>query len=162
MLSIRNANLSDIPAIRVLSQQTWPDTYGEILTPEQLIYMLDMMYSDESLKEQMEKGQQFLLCLENDIPVGFASFSETESRIWKLHKIYVLPNQQGKGIGKKLVDHIIEIIRPQHAKALQLNVNRHNKAKSFYERLGFTIIRDEDINIGNGYYMNDYVMELPL
>jgi ribosomal protein S18 acetylase RimI-like enzyme len=43
-----------------------------------------------------------------------------------------------------------------------VNVNRHNKALHFYEKYGFKIIREEDIDIGEGYFMNDYVMELKL
>ena len=92
--------------------------------------------------------------------VGFASYAPTkESGVYKLHKIYVLPNQQGKGLGKTIVDFIVNDIKPQGAKKLLLNVNRNNKAKSFYERLGFTVIKEEDIDIGNNYFMNDYVME---
>jgi ribosomal protein S18 acetylase RimI-like enzyme len=72
----------------------------------------------------------------------------------------VHPDQQGKKLGKKMLDYIIEHIKNAGAKALQLNVNRHNKALYFYEKQGFKMIRSEDIDIGSGYFMNDYVMEL--
>ena len=74
----------------------------------------------------------------------------------------MLQNQQGKGTGKKLIEHIAETIRTIGATILELNVNRHNKAKDFYIRQGFSVARQENIAIGNGYFMNDYVMELPL
>jgi GNAT superfamily N-acetyltransferase len=81
---------------------------------------------------------------------------------WKLNKIYILPVQQGKGMGKFIINYIVAAIKPHNAKALQLQVNRSNKAKDFYEKLGFTIIETADFDIGNGYSMNDYVMELVL
>ena len=82
--------------------------------------------------------------------------------LYKLHKIYALPDQQGKGIGKFIINYISGEIKPIGATALQLNVNRYNKAKGFYEKLGFKVIGEEDIDIGNGYLMNDYIMELGL
>ncbi len=163
MLTVRDATIEDIPLIRRLTNIIWPATYSTILSREQIEYMLEMMYSSESLKKQMEElHHQFLLCYDDDEAVGFASYSPTGEGIYKLHKIYVLPNQQGKGIGKFIVAHIVDAIQPRGAVALDLNVNRHNPAKTFYEKLGFTVIRDEDIDIGGSYWMNDFVMRKSL
>ncbi|HQW45417.1 MAG TPA: GNAT family N-acetyltransferase, partial [Chitinophagaceae bacterium] len=85
-----------------------------------------------------------------------------EPSIFKLHKIYVLTSQQGKGTGRFLIDYIISQIRPMGATSLQLQVNRDNAAKSFYEKLGFVILKEADFDIGNGYFMRDYVMEKKL
>ncbi|MBS1918399.1 MAG: GNAT family N-acetyltransferase [Bacteroidetes bacterium] len=159
-ISIRFAGTEDINIIGFLAQQIWPATYAGILEEEQLNYMLNLFYSPSSLKKQiLEDNHIFLIIEDDEEPVGFASYSFISQGIYKLHKIYVLPNQQGKGLGKTIVDFIVNEIKPLNATALQLNVNRHNKAKNFYERLGFTVIKEEDINIGNNYFMNDYVME---
>jgi len=160
-LSIRFADVHDINTIGFLAQQIWPETYKDILSAEQLSYMINMFYSPASLKNQMvDQRHKFILLEDEDNPVGFASYSLIKKPgIYKLHKIYVLTNQQGKGLGKTLLDFIVSDIKPQRATALQLNVNRNNKAKRFYERLGFTVIKEEDIDIGNNYFMNDYVME---
>jgi ribosomal protein S18 acetylase RimI-like enzyme len=163
MFEIRKALTADIPVIRDLTFRIWPQTYSPILSRAQIDYMLEMMYSESSLTRQMtEEGCRFIIVYENNIPVGFASYSETENRIWKLHKIYVLPEQQGNGIGKLMLNYIIEEIKKQNARALQLQVNRYNKAKDFYEKLGFTVFKTADFDIGNGYFMNDYIMELKL
>ena len=69
---------------------------------------------------------------------------------------------QGKGVGKTLIDHISGKLLQQKVHTLRLNVNRLNKARLFYEKLGFTVIKEEDVDIGNGYFMNDYVMEKKL
>ncbi|HET6254593.1 MAG TPA: GNAT family N-acetyltransferase [Puia sp.] len=161
-LVIRPADLDDINTIGFLAQQIWPDTYRDILSAEQLKYMLKLIYSPKSLRRQMvNEHQQFLIVERADEPIGFASWSATPaSGVYKLHKIYVLPGRQGKGLGKTLLQFIFETIRPEGATKLRLNVNRHNKARQFYERMGFTVIGEEDIDIGNGYFMNDFIMEI--
>ena len=159
MLDIRNASIKDIPLIQELTYQIWPQTYAPILSKEQIDYMLEMMYSDTSLQQQMVDGARFLIAYDDKVPVGFAAYQEIKPTLFKLHKIYVLGTRQGKGTGRFMINHIIEEIRKQGASTLQLQVNRHNKAKDFYELLGFTIIEEADFDIGNGYFMNDYVME---
>ena len=163
MLSIRNASADDIPLIQQLTMSIWPKTYGHILSRQQMDYMLEMMYSHSSLQKQMkEEGCTFIIAENDEGGVAFASYHEAKPKIWKLNKIYILTNQQGKGTGKSIINHIIAQIKKQGASALQLQVNRSNNAKLFYKKLGFTIIETADFDIGNGYFMNDYVMELPL
>ena len=163
MFEIKKAEIDDIPLIRELTFRVWPQTYASILSQEQIDYMLEMMYSEFSLKNQMTKdGCQFIIVYENGNPVGFASYSEEETHRWKLNKIYVLQNQQGKGTGKHMINYIIEEIKKQNANSLYLQVNRYNNAKSFYEKLGFAEIDFINLDIGNGYFMNDYVMEKKL
>jgi diamine N-acetyltransferase len=163
-LLIRAAGKGDIITIEQLARRIWPATYSNILTPAQLDYMLDYFYTPESLENQMIKqGHSFIICLLDEVPVGFASWSLIDKpAIYKLHKLYVDTIIQGKGIGKKLVDYIEEKLLEDNASALRLNVNRHNKARNFYEKIGFTIIREEDVDIGHGIYQVDYVMEKKL
>jgi N-acetylglutamate synthase-like GNAT family acetyltransferase len=160
--SIRQADKSDIPLIRELTYQVWPQTYASILSQEQIDYMLELMYSPRSLEQQMDEGCDFRIIYAGGVPVGFASVQETEPHIFKLHKIYILLPQQGKGTGKFLLEHIIDEIKKKGAKVLQLQVNRFNKAKEFYEKLGFAVVYEADFEIGNGFFMNDYVMEKKL
>jgi GNAT superfamily N-acetyltransferase len=161
-ISIRPGELEDINSIGFLAQQIWPEAYGHILSAEQLQYMLNLFYSPVSLRRQMlEDKHQFLVVERDEAPIGFASWGATgEAGIYKLHKLYVLTGQQGKGLGRALLQYIFEAIRPSGARVLRLNVNRHNKARQFYERMGFVVVREEDVPIGNGYFMNDYVMEV--
>lgn len=163
MLSIREAVITDIPLIRELCFKIWPQTYASIISKKQIAYMLEMMYSEKSLHHQLtNEGCRFIFVYENNEPVGFASFSEIDPTIYKLHKIYILPNQQGKGTGKFVLDSIINTIKPEGATMLRLQVNRRNNAKFFYEKLGFTITLEFDFDIGNGYVMDDYMMEKKL
>jgi GNAT superfamily N-acetyltransferase len=163
-VAIRQADLDDINTIGFLAQQIWPQAYGEILSTAQLAYMLHLIYNPAALKEQMLKQHHSFLVAElADEPVGFASFSKTsEPGVYKLHKLYVRGDIQGKGLGKALIHAILEEIRPQEAETLRLNVNRYNKARLFYEKFGFRVVGEEDIDIGSGYFMIDYVMEMKL
>lgn len=161
-VSIRDAALSDASLIRELAEQTWWPTYGPILEKEQLRYMLDVIYTESALQSVMQDGSQhFLILSDENGPQGFASFGKRkqDQRIYKLHKIYILPGNQGKGYGKKLVEEIKQRLSAQGIHTLDLNVNRYNTAKDFYEKLGFMVIREEDVPIGP-YWMNDYVMRL--
>ena len=151
--------MADIPLIRELTFKVWPQTYSAIITKEQVDYMLEMMYSEASLTDQMNNGNQFIIINDTNEPVSFAAYQEIEPSLFKLHKIYILATQQGKGTGKFLINHIIHIIKQLGAVSLQLQVNRDNKARFFYEKNGFTIIQEADFDIGNGFFMNDYVME---
>lgn len=160
--TIRLAGESDIDLIRDLNSRVWPLTYEKILTRKQITYMMELMYSEGALQKQMRAGHQFIIVYNTGMPVGFASYSEVETGTYKLHKIYLLPNQQGKGTGRFTIEQILTDIRPKGATALQLQVNRNNKARTFYERLGFEVIREEKIDIGNGFFMDDYIMEKKL
>ncbi len=159
-ITIRKATINDIDLIRELTFKVWPQTYSSIISKEQIDYMLEMMYSKTSLNEQIAGGSQFIIALENKEAVGFASYKQVEQSIYKLDKIYILKTQQRKGTGKFVIDHILQQIKKEGATSLQLQVNRNNSnAKLFYEKIGFCVIKQEDFEIGNGYIMDDYVME---
>jgi ribosomal protein S18 acetylase RimI-like enzyme len=163
MSKIRIATQKDIPIIRQMAHQIWPSAYGDILSNEQLDYMLELIYSEKALAQQMiELKHQFIVAVEDKTAIGYASYAahDNNSSIYHLHKIYVLPQEQGKNLGKDLLNFVIQKIQKEGARELQLNVNRYNKAVHFYQKQGFTIISKEDIDIGNGYFMNDYVMSL--
>ncbi len=165
MKSIRAATQDDLQIIHDLAHDTWPHAYGEILSAAQLHYMLDKMYSLPSLQHQLLESQHsFILVFDDAVPVGFASFSpeKENASAFRLHKIYLLPGQQGTGTGKILLEYIITRIKEMGATSLELNVNRHNKARYFYEKQGFWVTKEVDVNIGGGFFMNDFIMQLKL
>ena len=153
----------EIDTIITLANSIWPATYKTILTAEQITYMLELFYSTDSLKDQLKnQHHRFIVAKCNDEAVGFASYSQTKPGIHKLHKLYVEQALQGQGIGKFMIGYIISELKTTGAEALVLNVNRQNPAIRFYEKAGFQIVSEEDIDIGNGYFMNDYVMQKAL
>src|SRR5262245_47037744 len=127
-MTIRKANTADAILIRDMAHEIWPQTYNRILSKEQLEYMLGLFYDEQILKKEMELGVEFLLVYDG-APAGFASFSQIQPGVYKLHKIYVLPSQQGKGTGRFMIEEVIRTTKQKGATTLQLNVNRHNNAK---------------------------------
>ncbi|WP_291131355.1 GNAT family N-acetyltransferase [Flavobacterium sp. UBA7682] len=162
MIVIENNSDSNFTDVRAIANEVWPKTYGSILSQAQLDYMMNMMYSIEALQWQAnEKQHHFIVAKENNISVGFASyeFDYNRTKKTKIHKIYVLSTQQGKGTGKVLLDYIADEAKSQNNTAVFLNVNKYNSAQHFYKKLGFDIIEEEVIDIGSGYVMDDFVME---
>jgi len=164
MITVKEALPNELNIIQDIAHKTWPVTYAEILTNEQLAYMLDRFYSTEALNGNLQNGHRFILAKEDDLTLGFASFvhDHPENYTTKIPKIYVLPEAQGKGAGKLLIEAIEAQARKHGAAKLTLNVNRLNKAKTFYEHFGFTAVKEENVPIGNGFFQEDYVMEKPL
>lgn len=164
MYTIRKATADEAQTIRYLAEKTWWVAYSPILEKEQIDYMLNEIYDVEKLTDQLKNHiQTFLLLSEEEKPVAFAAFSPREENpeVYKLHKLYCLPETQGKGYGKVMINEVMNETRKAGKHLLDLNVNRHNKAKTFYEKMGFEVIYEEDIPIGP-YFMNDYVMRKDL
>jgi GNAT superfamily N-acetyltransferase len=158
-LIARPASFNDIETIQDIAAKTWPFAYEKLLGKKQVDYMLGLFYSKPALEEQMKNKHYFFLALKDFEPIGFASFSKVEASIYKLQKLYVVPDVQNTGAGKHLLNTVETVTKSMGAQRLQLNVNRKNPAKTFYEKQNFKILREEDINIGSGYFMNDYIME---
>jgi ribosomal protein S18 acetylase RimI-like enzyme len=158
-------NKEQLSIVQDLANAIWPSTYGNILSNAQLEYMLDTFYSIAKLEKQMDNGQVFELLFEDTTAIGFVTyelncnFDNLNQPLTKIHKIYLLPETQGKGFGKFMINEIVKIAKSNNQKGIYLNVNKYNTAKFFYEKVGFTIVKEEVIDIGNGYVMDDYVME---
>lgn len=162
MLRFENATAADIPLIRDIASRTWWPAYGSILSAEQIQYMLNHIYAPDALQKVMdEQSQSFILLYDRRGGQGFAAYGprKQDAGVYKLHKLYVLPQTQGRGYGHALIHEVKGRVAHAGARALELNVNRYNPAKDFYARSGFRIIAEEDIPIGP-YWMNDYVMRM--
>jgi diamine N-acetyltransferase len=161
-MNIVVATKEQLAIVKNLAYIIWPNAYETILSKAQLDYMLEMIYSIDSLEKQFNNGHIFLLIEDDQNFIGFASYELNcnNSNKTKLQKLYVLPEIQGKGIGKQVIDYIKDKVVLSNNLALFLNVNKFNKAKDFYQKYGFQIIKEEVIDIGNNYIMDDYVMEI--
>ncbi len=165
MFTIRKATLEDIHLINQLAKEVFPATYKDILTPEQIDYMMDWMYSPENLKKQMtEEGHIYYIAYEECEPAGYVSIQPEEEDLYHLQKIYVIPYYQKSHLGKLLFQQAIKGIKELHPAPcrMELNVNRENPALGFYQHMGMEKVREEDTHIGNGFYMNDYIMEISI
>ena len=165
MVQLRQIAKEELFKVQGIAHQTWPSTFGAILSVEQIDYMLHWMYDLQLLESQVEKGHTFLIAEAQETAIGFAGFElfYKEGTKAKLHKLYLLPSSHGKGTGKALLQEVASRARAAGQQILTLNVNKDNqKAIDFYTSQGFVEIYKEVIDIGNGYVMDDAVMELPL
>lgn len=163
--TIRPGTLADIPAIQQVVQAAWPVAFGEIITPAFIAHELRRIYNDEPLKALMTDGERFLMAESGEGVIGFASYRITESEAGlggKLEKLYLMPDLKGKGHGKALVSAVIQLTSEASCRELLLYVNRANPSVRFYEHMGFTSLREEDVEVGPGFFRNDYLMRLPL
>ncbi len=164
-MEIRYASIKDIPEIIKVARKTWPVSYKNIISDQQINYMLDLFYSPVSLLNQIEILEHKFLLLQDDSNaiIGFAAFSYLpQLNGARLHKLYVLPEFHHLGFGKKLISVIIDLVKKENFSYLELNVNKNNTALNFYNKMGFEVVRDEDIDIGNGYFMNDFILKKEL
>lgn len=158
-MEIRKATPTETGTIAALAEKIWMQYYPEIITVEQIRYMLDKMYSAPALQQQMSEGQDFYLLLENEQPIGYCSFSTTEPGHYFLHKFYVDTLHHRKGIGTFLLNEMLKQLAP--VLTVRLTVNRKNfRSINFYFKNKFTIEKVEDFDIGNNYFMNDFIMLL--
>lgn len=161
MILLRKGKEKDLSSIQEMAKITWGPTYSGIISQEQIDYMLEMMYNKGTLLEQLLAGYLFLIAEIEDKDVGFASYSKLgeSDEVYKLHKLYVLPEAHGKGVGKLLINEVFDKVRAAGGKSLQLNVNRANKSTEFYKNAGFKIKETVMLEIGKGFFMDDYIME---
>lgn len=168
MVQIRKAEADDLQSIHDMAQVVFRNTYKEILSPDQMEYMMEMMYSLPNLRKQLEEGHHYYIAQDGDNRLGYVSLQhegadEDGTEVFHLHKIYVMPDAQGQGVGKILFDTAIDhakLIAAGRKARIELNVNRYNKAVDFYRHIGMRVLLEEDFPIGNGFYKTDYIMGL--
>lgn len=166
MISFRKATLEDTPLIEELAQEIFRHTYREMLSVGQIDFMMEWMYSQESLQRQIgEEGHVYQIVYHNDVPVGYVSVQQQGERLWHLQKIYLKGEMQGKAVGKKMFLKAVDYVK-ENGKlpaTMELNVNRDNvKAVAFYEHMGMHKASRGDFHIGHGYYMTDYIMAMEI
>jgi diamine N-acetyltransferase len=164
MIEVNQLNTEDVTIVNYLAEEIWPHAFGDILSKDQIEYMLDWMYDVKTLQEQIQIGHLYYLIKENGVPKGFLGLEANypDADILRIHKLYILPGSQGSGLGRELVNHAIDIAFDLDLHTLHLNVNRFNKSVDFYKHVGFSVTGEENIDIGKGYLMEDYIMELSL
>ena len=160
MIEIIPATKNDLPLLNQLAYTIWKVAYKDILSEEQLEYMIEKMNSIESFSNLIDADHHFIIPYEDGIAKGYACYKILPDKV-RVEKMYVLPDQHKKGIGKLMMDYIFEKTSSD-VNTLELNVNRKNKAVDFYKRIGFEIVKEVDIPIGEGYFMSDYVMQKEL
>lgn len=158
---IRKAEMADLACIQRLAHEIWPLVYSNMISENQIEYMLRWMYTLEKLKQDVLNGVIFLLVSENDKDCGFLAF-EMKGHETFLHKLYLHPELHGKGIGKQMIMQVELAAMDNNSDCIRLTVNRQNPNVAFYLKQGFVVEEEKDFDIGGGYWMNDFIMKKDL
>lgn len=160
MLTIKPYTPSDYPSYYSVAHQLFEETYSSLLSPQQIAYMMPMMYGKEAVERAVTKGDSLFMAYYNNQLCGYLHLEKVSSNKVILQKIYLHSSLQGKGIGRQLLTYVFEYTRQQlnNQATIELYVNRENPAVNFYQHIGFKIVGSRDYDIGGGYYMNDYIM----
>ena len=155
---------ASLEIVRRIADDVWPKTFREILSPEQIVYMMKMMYAPEVMERELSSGVHFRAAFVDGTAAGYTAWAPyTIPGTAKLHKVYLLQTFQGRGIGSAMLADASEQARKAGFTRLRLNVNKHNeRARRAYFRNGFVDVEAVKIDIGGGFFMDDFVMEKEL
>lgn len=155
------ASPAQIAEVARLGKEIWREHYGGLLSAEQISYMLEKYQSERAVAAQLsEGGYRYWLVLEDGRPCGYCGFVREEERLF-LSKLYLRRAVRGRGIARLA----LEKLRAEAAglRSIYLTVNKENSGSiAVYKALGFREIDAVKTDIGGGFYMDDYIMELPL
>ncbi|MEY8761782.1 GNAT family N-acetyltransferase [Chryseobacterium tongliaoense] len=158
------ATEKDIPMIQELARRSWEKAYAEILSGEQMEYMLSTMYSAEEISDHLQNPNYHYYLIVDEVTGSFDGFigyeHAYENQTTKLHRIYLVPESKGKGLGKKALVFLAEKVAENGDGRIILNVNKYNDARKFYESQGYKVYDEGVFDIGNNFFMDDYLMEL--
>jgi GNAT superfamily N-acetyltransferase len=165
-MKLIKATEKDIQTIQDLAKRSWENAYAEILSKEQMKYMLDTMYSQTEILKHLKNPNYHYFLVFDEILKSFDGFlgyeNHYENQTTKLHRIYLVPESKGKGLGKKTLEFLNEKVKGSGDTRIILNVNKYNSAKSFYESQCYKVYDEGIFDIGNGFVMDDYLMEIKL
>ncbi len=155
------ANIKHISIIQDIARKSWESAYAKILSHEQIEYMLGEMYSTKEITSHLENPNYHYYLIDNEGEfVGFIGFEHHyEPAITKLHRVYLIPEAKGKGLGKEAINLLKEKFTESGNQRIILNVNKENNARKIYESQGFRIYDEIILDIGSGFVMDDYLME---
>jgi len=157
-------NAADVLTVERLARQIWPDYYAPIIGPDQVEYMLENFQSAAAIHRQIEEGYCYYMIVCDDMPAGYLSvLPKPESGQLFLSKLYLLAIRRGQGMGRQAVMFLADLTRKARLQKIALMVSKKNSAAiGFYERCGFKnagpIVKD----IGGGFVMDDWSMELEI
>ena len=151
-----------IPIVQQLAREIWEEHYIKIISQQQIDYMLDLFYSSEKIQSEIEEGVIWEMLIDEGNPIGYLVCKIESDKLY-ISKIYLKAETRGKGLGKLLLNRAVELAKQHHKNPIYLNVNKHNMDSiSFYERMGFVKIDEGVFDIGKGYVMDDFILELML
>ena len=151
---------SGMEAVSRMAAEIWTEHYGPIIGNAQVNYMLEKFQSPAVIAGQIKEGYEYFFLCQNGEKEGYMGIQPQNGRLF-LSKLYVRKSSRGQGVARAAAVFARDLCRSRGLSAIWLTVNRNNTgAVSAYKKLGFEVIREEAADIGEGYVMDDYIMEM--
>ena len=147
--------------VHELACRIWHECYSDVLPPEQIDYMLDTYHSEGSVLEELSDGYVYRIISEGGKDIGYCGFRAEDDSVY-IGKLYLLEDYRGKGFGSRMFSMIDSYALSKGIRKEYLRVNRNNPTVAIYERKGFTVRESVVTDIGNGFVMDDHIMERTL
>ena len=148
----------DIMITVKLAKEIWYEHYTPIIGAKQVDYMLGKYQSEGAVSKAIGDGYTYCIAFLEGKPAGYFAIKEDDGTF--LSKFYVCKNNRGMGIGRSMLEWIENECRIIKSKRIWLTCNKYNaETIQKYIHMGFIIIDSIVTDIGNGYVMDDYVME---
>ncbi|SEL15064.1 Acetyltransferase (GNAT) family protein [Carnobacterium iners] len=149
--------LEDVKLIVLLAKEIWYEHYTAIIGAKQVQYMLANLQSEIAILNDLKQGKEYVLVESNQLAIGYVSYELTTNQLF-LSKLYLKKSERGKGTGRFVLAQLKDIAKKNKKDGIVLTVNKNNQASiSVYKAFGFILIKEQLVDIGNGYVMDDYI-----
>jgi ribosomal protein S18 acetylase RimI-like enzyme len=157
IFAVNDENL--IKIVEALAIEIWTEHYTPIIGENQVKYMLETFQSEKAITSQIKDGYFYYLIGDKENYFGYFSFIIKNNHIF-LSKIYIKSEYRGRGFGKKIMDFVEKTALENNLAEIVLTVNKNNLSSiKSYEKYGFVIDKEIVTDIGNGFFMDDYLMK---
>lgn len=151
---------TQIQEIAALAEIIWHQHFTPIIGKEQVIYMVDKFQSVHALNEQLEEGYEYYQIFDNGEFVGYTGIHPENGKLF-LSKLYLKKEARGRHLATKALDFLKNLCKERGLSSIWLTCNKHNdNSLAVYRHLGFETIDTQEADIGNGFVMDDYIMEV--
>ena len=158
-IDIVKAEKEEIKQLSILATSILRELYDPMLGKEQNDYILNKYQTEKAFAEQFDRGYNYYWAKYEGKNVGMLGFYPIENKMY-LSKLYLDKQYRGKKIGRKMFDFLVNFTRDKGLKSIFLKVIKKNENTiKIYEHLGFVKIREERSNIGQGYFLDEFVYE---
>lgn len=152
----------EITELCVMAKGIWEEYFTPIIGEGQVAYMLDKFQSPPAVTAQLQEGYRYYRFIRQGEYIGYTGIHPEEKELF-LSKLYLKKEYRGKGYARQALTFLEEFCGREGLQSIYLTVNRHNDSTIvIYRKLGFETIREQKADIGDGYYMDDFVMQKAL
>lgn len=149
-----------IDTVAALADEIWHEHFTPIIGEEQVEYMLDKFQSAPAIAAQLSDGYEYFLFLSDGTPAGYTGVHAEDGQLF-LSKLYIRADHRGQHISTQAVEFLKDLCRKRGLSRIWLTCNKYNShTLDVYRHLGFVTFDTREADIGGGFIMDDYLLEL--